>query len=98
MAPDASENSITGSVVEAWTSATISAEGEIEAIIQEAPTAWIRPPKFEARLANQTARKIGCCSGTKGETRAFAGLMPSEASSASTTSAVGWACGSSGMT
>jgi len=57
-APAVSENSITGSVLEACTSATMFADGEIEAIIHEAPTDWISPPKFEARLENQTSRKI----------------------------------------
>ena len=49
-----------GSVVEACTSATMSAEVAIAVISQAAPTAWIRPPKFEARLANQMLRKTGC--------------------------------------
>ena len=59
IAPAASENSMIGSVVEACTSATMSADEEIEAIIQAAPTAWISPPKFEARLASQIVRNIG---------------------------------------
>ena len=48
-----------GSVVEACTSATMLAEVVIVVIIQAAPTAWTSPPKFEARLASQIARKIG---------------------------------------
>ncbi len=51
-----SENSMIGSAVEVWTSATMSSEAVIVVIIQAAPTAWIRPPKFEARLANQIVR------------------------------------------
>lgn len=47
-----------GSETDAWTRATIPAD-PIEVIIHEAPTDWIRPPKFDARLAIQTARKIG---------------------------------------
>ena len=88
---------MTGSVVEACTSATMSGESAIEVIIQEAPTIWTRPPKLEARLANHTARKIGWRSGTKGELRSGPGATPSEASSAWAMSAVGWALGSSGM-
>jgi hypothetical protein len=47
-----------GKVVEAWTSATMSAEGAIDVIIQEAPTAWMRLPKFEIRLAVQISAKM----------------------------------------
>src|SRR6478609_5209132 len=56
-----------GRVVEAWTRATSSAEAAIEVISQEAPTDWIRPPKFEIRLASQTARKTRCCRGARGD-------------------------------
>jgi hypothetical protein len=42
-------------------------ESESEVISQAAPTIWTRPPKFEARLAIQTARKIGWRSGAKAE-------------------------------
>ncbi len=45
-----------GRVVDACTRATMFSELEMEAIIQAAPTAWIRPPMFEARLANQIVR------------------------------------------
>jgi hypothetical protein len=47
-----------GKVVEAWTRATMSAEGAIDVIIHEAPTAWIRVPKFEIRLALQIIAKM----------------------------------------
>ena len=30
----------------------------MEVIIQAAPTPWMRPPKLETRLADQTARKM----------------------------------------
>jgi len=43
------------------------AELAIDVIIHEAPTDWISPPKLEARLANQTARKTLLRSGDKGE-------------------------------
>jgi hypothetical protein len=56
-----------GSVVDAWTRATMSAESAIEVIIHEAPTDWMRPPKFDAKLANHTARKTLFRSGDKGE-------------------------------
>jgi hypothetical protein len=38
-APASSDNSTTGIVIEAWTSATKSAESAIDVIIQDAPTA-----------------------------------------------------------
>lgn len=69
----------------------MSGESAIAVIIQEAPTICTNPPKFEARLAIQTARKIGWRSGTKGELRSAAGSTPSAASSALATSATGWA-------
>ena len=59
IAPATSENSMMGSAVEACTSATMSGDGAIESIIQDAPTDWIRLPKFESRLAIQTPRKTG---------------------------------------
>jgi hypothetical protein len=34
----------------------MSSDAVIVVIIQAAPTAWIRPPKFEERLANQMVR------------------------------------------
>ena len=59
MAPDASEKIMTGSAVEAWTSATRSAEPLIEVMSQAAPTAWTRLPRLEARLAIHTTRNTG---------------------------------------
>src|SRR5690606_31553772 len=88
-APAASEKIITGRVVEAWTSATMSGEVAIEGISQEAPTACIRPPKLDDRLANQTARKIGWRKGRKGELRCGCGVTPAAANSAAATSAMG---------
>jgi len=52
-----------GSVIDDWTSATMSGDGAIDTIIQDAPTDWIMPPKLEAMLAIQTARKTGLRSG-----------------------------------
>ena len=60
-----------GSVVEAWTSATMLSEAVIVVIIQAAPTAWISPPKFEASVAIQIARNVGCRSGASSEARGF---------------------------
>jgi hypothetical protein len=57
VAPEARENSMMGSVVDAWTSATMSGEGAMDVIIQEAPTDWMRLPKFETRLAVQIIAK-----------------------------------------
>lgn len=42
-----------GKEVEACTSAIMFSELESDVIIHAAPTAWINPPKFEARLAIQ---------------------------------------------
>ena len=58
VAPAGSESSMIGKAVEAWTRATMSAEGAIDVISQEAPTAWMRVPKFEIRLAVQIIAKI----------------------------------------
>jgi hypothetical protein len=67
MAPAIRENSMIGSVVEACTRAMRSAEAPIEVISQAAPTDWISPPKLEARLATQTARKIRCRKGARAD-------------------------------
>ncbi|GFZ87504.1 hypothetical protein GCM10019071_16160 [Sphingobium fuliginis] len=58
-APAQSDSSMIGRVVAAGTSAIIWGEAESEVIIHCAPTDWISPPKLEARLAHQIARKIG---------------------------------------
>src|SRR3954468_22587375 len=47
----------------------MSAEGAIEVISHEAPTPWIRLPKFETRLAVQMARKMRCRKGARVEER-----------------------------
>jgi hypothetical protein len=59
MAPEANEKIMTGSEIDACTSATMSAEAAMEVISQAAPTAWIIPPRLEARLAAHTSRKTG---------------------------------------
>ena len=59
IAPATSDSNTIGSEIDACTSATMSADGAIEVIIQEAPTDWIRPPRLEAMLASQTARNAG---------------------------------------
>ncbi len=58
-APATSESNMTGSAIEACTSATMSADCAIEIINQAAPTDWISAPKFARRLADQTARNTG---------------------------------------
>ena len=68
-APEISENSMIGSEVEACTSATIFTESVIDVIIQAAPTAWINPPKLEARLATQMTRNVSCLNGANGDNR-----------------------------
>ena len=70
-APAASEKIMIGSEVEACTSATMSAEPVIEVISQAAPTDWIRPPRLDARLAIQTARKIVWLNGASADGRSF---------------------------
>jgi hypothetical protein len=78
-----SENSMIGSVVEACTRAMRSAEAPMEVISQAAPTDWINPPKLEARLAIQTARKMRCRKGDNEDPRlaeiwlSFAGMEDS---------------------
>src|SRR3546814_14951564 len=62
-APAHNDSSMIGSVVEDCTRATSCGESTSDAIIQDAPTDWMRPPKFEAMLAIQTARKVDICSG-----------------------------------
>ncbi len=47
-----------GKVVEACTSATMSGEGAIDVISHEAPTVWMRLPKFETRLAVQISENM----------------------------------------
>jgi hypothetical protein len=68
-----------GKVVEAWTRATMSAEGAIDVIIQEAPTAWMRLPKFETRLALQIIAKMREWNGASvGESRQDLGSKASK--------------------
>ena len=59
IAPATSDSSMIGSVTDACTSATMSADGAIEIIIHDAPTDWISPPRLESVLAIQTPRKTG---------------------------------------
>ena len=73
IAPDGSDSSMIGSVVDACTSATMLAESEIAVIIQAAPTPWISDPKFDARLAIHTDRKMPCRKGASGEARSGTG-------------------------
>ncbi len=67
IAPASSDSSMIGNVTEACTSATIPAESAMEVIIQDAPTDWMSPPKFDAMLANQTDRNTGWRSGERAE-------------------------------
>jgi len=70
MAPAASASSMIGSVVDACTSATIVADVVIDVIIHDAPTDWISPPKFDARLAIHMSRKTRWRSGASAGARA----------------------------
>src|SRR4051794_10110219 len=74
-APAASEKIMTGSVVEACTRATRSADPVIEVISQAAPTDWMRLPRFDAKLASHTARKTGWLKGASAAGRSVTGLL-----------------------
>jgi len=58
VAPDGRDNNMIGNVVDACTSATMSAEGAMEVMSHDAPTAWMRLPKFDIRLADQIEAKM----------------------------------------
>src|SRR5262245_42252858 len=68
IAPEISDNNMVGSVMDACTSATISADCAIESIIHDAPTDWIIPPRLDTTLANHTARKMGKRNGDSADT------------------------------
>jgi hypothetical protein len=68
-APETSEKSMIGSEVDACTSATMFTDCEMDVMSQAAPTAWISPPKLEARLAIQMVRKMSCLKGANGDMR-----------------------------
>ena len=72
IAPEASEKTMIGSVVEACTSATMFAEVVIVVIIQAAPTAWISPPKFEREAREPDRPEVGFRSGARAEARGLA--------------------------
>lgn len=55
-----------GSMVDAVTSATISLESVNVVITQPAATTWIRPPRLESKVADHSARNIGCLKGANG--------------------------------
>src|SRR3546814_4052563 len=49
-APDQSERSMIGKVLDEWTSATSSRELVSDVISQAAPTDWLRPPTLETKI------------------------------------------------
>src|SRR5262245_11613628 len=55
----------------------MSAGCSSEIIIHDAPTDWIRPPRFETVLAIQTLRKIGYWNGVSAERAPFSSLSVS---------------------
>jgi hypothetical protein len=57
--PATSDNSMIGSVADACTKATMSADCAIWIIIHEAPTDWISAPRLDSALAAQTPRNSG---------------------------------------
>lgn len=56
--PASNEKIMMGSVTDDCTSATMLCDSVSDVIIQAAPTAWTSPPKFEARAAIQSTRKV----------------------------------------
>src|SRR3546814_8327071 len=72
-APAHNDSSMIGSVVEDCTRATLCGASTSDAILQAAPTDWMRPPKFEAMLAIKTARKVDLCSGAGAKFPAHSG-------------------------
>ncbi|MDX3910860.1 MAG: hypothetical protein QHC67_13730 [Sphingobium sp.] len=58
-----------GNVVDDCTNATNAGDLVSDVIIQDAPTDWMSPPKFDAMLASHTARKIGMRRGEAGAAR-----------------------------
>src|SRR5882757_1101185 len=62
-APAGIEISITGSITAVCTNATLSADEAICVIAQAAPTAWIRSPRLDNRLASQMRRNTACRNG-----------------------------------
>src|SRR5690606_18786487 len=65
-APAQSDSRTIGRLIDAWTRAIIWGDAPMLAIVHDAPTDWISPPKLEARLANQIARKSGMRKGEGG--------------------------------
>ena len=78
IAPATSDNNIVGSVTDACTSATMSADCAIEIIIHDAPTDWISPPRLETVLAAHTARNTGKRNGDSAETGGGTGCASGE--------------------
>src|SRR5690606_25350279 len=66
-APLTSENSMTGSVVDACTSATMLLESLRDVMSQPAPTTCTSPPRLDSSVAVQSLRNIRCRNGTRGD-------------------------------
>jgi hypothetical protein len=47
----------------------MSSDVVMEVMSQADPTDWIKPPKFDTRLASHTARKVSCPSGASDDVR-----------------------------
>lgn len=76
-APDHSDRRTSGRVVDDCTSAIRTGDAVKIVIIHAAATSWMRAPKFETRLAIQTARKIGIAIGEdvrSGSAKSFASI------------------------
>src|SRR5262245_2176475 len=63
-----------GSAVAVCTSATMSGDPAMDVINHAAATDWMRPPRFDSRLAIQTLRKIAIPKGVAAASDCFAGL------------------------
>ncbi len=66
-APASNEETSSGAVDAAWTSATISADGAMVVIAQAAPTDCTQVPMLENSDASQIARKMGTRNGARVE-------------------------------
>ena len=66
MAPEASEKIMTGSAIDACTSATMSAEAAIEVISHAAPTAWMSATEVGGEACRPNVPEYGISHGRQG--------------------------------
>src|SRR6185436_1343343 len=80
IAPANKDSNMIGRVIEVCTNATMSGDGAIDVIIQDAPTDWISPPRFDSVLAIQTDRNTGNRKGDSADTGGSPGVSATGAS------------------